>query len=138
MIGRGRATSALTATTFVIRSAATTPTAVNQKRRRSAPLSIFFLRLALDAEARVRQRVEPVEADLFAALFARSEFLGRAVQAPQRFVHVPEVASFLRREQERLFALHGIRALIGHVEGVAREIAIGALEARVEGLVIVP
>src|SRR5690242_17893048 len=114
------------------------PITVPQKSRRLAALSILFLRLAVDAQPRMRQRVEPVEPDLFAALLALAEFFGILVQTAQRLVHVPEVAPFLRREQERLLALHGVGALVGHVEGVARQIAVGALETRVEGLVVVP
>src|SRR5204863_4436922 len=36
-----------------------------------------------------------------------------------------------------LLALHRVGALIGHVEGVAREVAVGRLQTRVEGLVVV-
>src|SRR2546430_14697639 len=61
----------------------------------------------------------------------------RLEQPPQRLVHVPEVAPFLRGEQERLLALHGVGALIGHVERVAREVAVGRLQARVERLIVV-
>src|SRR5437762_9443375 len=96
-------------------SSRTTPAAVAQNSRRSAPLPIFLLRLALDAQARVRERVQPVEADVLAALLALAEFLGGLVQAAQRLVHVPEVAPFLRGAQERLLALHRIGALVGHV-----------------------
>src|SRR5689334_12123262 len=114
-----------------------TPSVVPQNNRRSAALAIFLFRLALDAEARVRQRVEPVEADLLAALLARAEGLGRAVQAAQRLVHVPEVAPLLRREEERLLALHSIGALIGHMERIAGQVAVGRLQARVEGFAVV-
>src|SRR2546426_2576574 len=51
--------------------------------------------------------------------------------------HVPEVAPFLRGEQEGLLALHGVGALIRHVERVAREVAVGRLQAGVERLVVV-
>src|SRR2546430_7195012 len=71
------------------------------------------------------QRVESLESDLFAALLALAEFLRRLEQAPQGLVHVPEVAPFLRGEQEGLLALHGVGALIRHVERVAREVAVG-------------
>src|SRR5437773_1803908 len=118
-------------------SSATTPAAVPQNSRRSAPLAIFLFRLALDAETRVRQGVEAVEADVLAALLALAELLGGLVQAPQRFVHMPEVAPFLRREQERLLALHRVRALVGHVERVAGEVSVGRLQAGVEGLAVV-
>src|SRR5216683_777619 len=106
--GRCRA-SRDSARSLVTRSATTTAPAVVQNSRRSAAFSIFFLRFALDAQAGV----------------------------PQRLVHVPEVAPLLRGEQERLLALHGVGTLIGHMERVAREVPIGRLQARVEGLVVV-
>src|SRR6266536_2998725 len=118
-------------------SATTTNAAVPQNRRRSASFAIFFLRLALDAQPRGRQGVEPFEADLLAALLAPAELLGGLVQPPQRLVHVPEVAPLLRSEQERLLALHGVGALIGHVERVARQVAVRRLQARVERLAVV-
>src|SRR5438046_9161103 len=129
--------SKYSARSLVTRSAATTAPAVVQNSRRSAAFPIFFLRFALDAQPGVRQCVQPLESDLFAALLALTEFIRRLEQPPQRLVHVPEVAPFLRGEQERLLALHGIRALIRHVERVAREVAVGRLQARVEGLVVI-
>src|SRR3989441_12560730 len=134
--GRWRA-SRDSATSLVTRSAATTAPAVVQNSRRSAALAIFFLRFALDAQPGVGQRVEPLETDVFAALLALAEFLRRLKQPPERLVHVPEVAPFLRGEQERLLAFHGVGALIRHVERVAREVAVGRLQAGVEGLVVV-
>src|SRR5205823_346178 len=59
------------------------------------------------------------------------------VQASQGLVDVPQVAALLRGEQERLLALHGVGALVRHVEGVAREIAIRRLQAGVEGLAVI-
>src|SRR6266853_15090 len=134
--GRCRA-SRDSARSLVTRSATTTAPAVVQNSRRSAALAIFFFRFALDAQPGVRQRVESLEADLVAALLALAEFLRRLKQPPQRLVHVPEVAPLLRGEQERLLALHGVGALIGHMKRVAREVPIGRLQARVEGLVVV-
>ena len=55
-------------------------------------LCIFLALLALDAVARVRQRVEPLEGDVVAAVVALAERLGRAVQPAQRLVDVPEEA----------------------------------------------
>src|SRR5262249_4403885 len=107
-------------------------TAVPKNSRRSAAFTIFLSGLALDAQAGMGERVEAVESDRVAALLAAAEFLGRAVQPAQRLVHVPEIAPLLRREQKRLLALHRVGALIGHVEGVAREVAVGGLQARVE------
>src|SRR5882762_4427609 len=129
--GRRRASRA-SASSLVMTSETTIAAAVPQNSRRSAALSIFLLRLALDAQPGVRQRVEPVEADLIAALLALAEALGRAIEPSQRFVHVPEVPALLRREQERLLPLHRIGALVGHMEGVTREVAVGGLQARVE------
>src|SRR5213596_1279719 len=138
MIGSGsRRARNDSAINLVTKSETTTATAVPQNSRRSAALTIFFFRLALDAEARVRQGVEPIESDQLTALLAAAEPLGRAVQPAQRLVHVPQVPPFLRREQKLLLALHRVRALIGHVEGVAREIPVGRLEARVERLTVV-
>src|SRR5258706_316262 len=73
-----------------------------------------------------------------AFLFASQEgrYLWRLVEAAQRLVDMPEVASFLGREQERFLPLHGVGALIGHVEGVTRQVPVGSLEARVEGFVV--
>src|ERR1043165_5636659 len=114
----------------------TTAAAVPQNSRRSAAFTIFLFRLALDAEPRVRQRVQTIEADLLAALLALAEALGRLVQPAQRFVHVPQVAAFLRREQECFLPLHRVGALVGHMEGIAREISVGGLQARVERLAV--
>ncbi|OLC08697.1 MAG: hypothetical protein AUH41_07565 [Gemmatimonadetes bacterium 13_1_40CM_66_11] len=85
----------------------------------------------------MRESIETVEPDGIAALLAAPEALRGAVEPAQRLVHVPEVPSLLRREQKRFLALHRVGALIGHVEGVAREIAIGRLEARIERLAVV-
>src|SRR6266568_1608210 len=134
--GRWRA-SRDSARSLVTKSAATTAPAVVQNSRRLAALSIFFLRLALDAQPGMGQRVESLESDLLAALLALAEFLRRLEQPPQGLVHVPEVAPLLRGEQEGLLALHGVGALIRHMERVARQVAVGRLQAGVEGLVVV-
>src|SRR6266481_2699469 len=136
MTGIGRRERMFSASSFVTISSVTMAPTVDQKRRRLAALAILFLGFAVDAETRVRQRVEAVEADLFAALLAFPELLRRLVEAAQRLVDVPEVAAFLRREQERFLPLHGVGALIGHVEGVTRQVPVGSLEARVEGFVV--
>src|SRR5207247_249670 len=120
----------------VTTSATRTAAAAAQNRRRSAPFAIFLFRLAADAQPGVREGVQPVEADVLAALLALTVLLRRGVQAAQRLVHVPEVAALLRREQERLLLLHGVGALVGHVERVAREVAVGGLEAGVGGLAV--
>ena len=64
-------------------------------------------------------------------------FSGVVVEAAERLVDVPEVPALLGRHQELLFPLHGVGALVGHVEGVGAQVAIGALQRRVEGLVVV-
>src|SRR5574338_291756 len=132
------------ATSLVIRSRAMVTRAAVQNTRRSAPeawaspaLSIFLFLLAGDAEPRVRQGIQPLEVDLLPALVAVTELLRRAVQAAERLVDVPEIAAFLRGEEELLLALHGVGALIGHVERVRGEIAVGGLQGRVEGVVVV-
>src|SRR5262245_34496539 len=135
--GRRRARND-SAISLVTKSAMTTASAVPQNSRRSAAFTIFFPGLAFDAETGVGKRVETVEADRLAALLAAAELLRRAVEPAQRLVHVPEVAPFLRREQERLLALHRVGALVGHMERVAGEIAVGRLEARVERFAVVP
>src|SRR5207249_2796133 len=127
----------VSATTLVTTSATRTAAAAAQNRRRSAPFAIFLFRLAADAQPGVREGVQPVEADVLAALLALTVLLRRGVQAAQRLVHVPEVAALLRREQERLLLLHGVGALVGHVERVAREVAVGGLEAGVEGFAVI-
>src|SRR2546422_6425511 len=103
--GRRRARND-SAISLVTKSETTTAVAVPQNSRRSAAFTIFLFGLALDAQAGMRERIETVEPDRFPTLLATAEALGRAVQAPQRLVHMPEVAAFLRREQELLFALH--------------------------------
>src|SRR5215207_7620789 len=87
-------------------------------------LSIFLALLARDAVARVGQRVQPLEGDVLATVVALAEGLGRLVQPPERLVDVPEEASLLAGEQERLLPLHGIRPLVGHVERVGAEVAV--------------
>src|SRR5205823_9882874 len=62
----------------------------------------------------------------------------RLVQAAQRLVHVPQIAAFLGRKQERLLSLHGVGALVGHVKRIARQVAVRGLQARVERFVVVP
>src|SRR2546425_7849773 len=135
-MGTWRASNA-SASSLVATSAPTTAAAVIQNSRRSASFAIFLLRLALDAQSRVWQRVESLEPDLLATLLALAESLGRLVQPPQRLVHVPQVAAFLGREQERLLALHRVGPLVGHVEGVARQVAVGRLQAGVERFAVV-
>src|SRR3989442_13283566 len=116
--GGGRASSA-SAGSLGATPAGTPAAAVTQNSRRSAAFAIFFLGLALDAQPRVGQRIEPLEPDLLAALLAFPELLGSLVQPPQRLVYVPQVAALLGGEQERLLALHGVGPLVRHVERVA-------------------
>src|SRR5688572_11376678 len=109
---------------LVIRSRTTTSPAAVQKIQRSEPavgsaaLPIFLFLFAGDAQPRVRQGIQALEVDLLAALMTVPELLRRPVEAAKRLVHVPEVAAFLRGEEELLLPLHGVGALIGHVERV--------------------
>src|SRR6476619_3478032 len=100
-------------------------------------LGIFLALLALDAVARVRQRIQPLERDVVAAIVALAERLRRPVQPAQRLVDVPEEAPFLAREEERLLPLHRVRALVRHVEGIAAQIAVRLLRRRAERLAVV-
>ena len=79
-------------------------------------LCIFLALLAIDAVAGMRECIESLERDLIAALMTLSELIRRAIQTAQRLVDVPKEAAFLAREQECLLSLHGVRALISHVE----------------------
>src|SRR5207247_11390820 len=85
------------AISLVTKSETTTAAAVPQNSRRSAAFTIFLFRLALDAESRVGEGVEPIEPDQLAALLAASEPLARAVPAAKRLFHVPHVPSLPRR-----------------------------------------
>src|SRR5687767_9234689 len=100
-------------------------------------LCIFLALFALDAVPRVRERVEPLEGDVLAAVVTLAERLRRPVEPAQRFVDVPEESAFLAGEQERLLALHGVRALVGHVERVRAQVTIRGLRRRAERLVVV-
>src|SRR5512135_1350208 len=126
---RDRGSSA-SARNFVRRSRAITAATTPANRRRSAVLAILLFFLAVDAQPRVRQRVEALGRDLLAAALALAVLLGRGVQAPQRLVDVPEEAPFLRRHEERLLALHRVGALVGHVERVGRQVAVRGLQRR--------
>src|SRR5688572_18189951 len=84
--------------------------------------SILLSRFAGDAEGRVRQRLQTLPGDPLVAELAVPESLGLLVQASQRAVDLVQLAPLLRREQERLLALHCVGALIGHVEGVRAEV----------------
>ena len=81
---------------------------------------------------RVRQRVEPLERRSPCRSCGTPELLGRAVQPAQRLVDVPEEPAFLRREEERLLPLHRVGALVGHVERVGGQVAVGRLVAGLE------
>src|SRR3954454_7217054 len=140
----GVRSSVASAISLVIRSSTTVPTAAAMKTRRSGPairgsaaFAIFLFLLAGDAKARMGQGVQPFEVDLLAALLAVTELLGIAIEPPQRLVHMPEIPTLLRGEEELLLPLHCIGSLIRHMEGIGREIAVGGLERSVEGLVVV-
>jgi hypothetical protein len=74
------------------------------------------------------QRVESLVSYVFTALHAVSELLRCFVQPAERFIYVEQEATFLARKQERLFALHGVRTLIRHMEAVCREITVRTLQ----------
>src|SRR5688500_2164546 len=123
---------------FVICSTMTTRPRIGQNRPPlGLLLPIFFALLAGDAQPRVWERIEPVEVDVLAAAVALAERLGRAVHAAKCLVDVPQEPALLPREEERLLALHRVRPLIGHVERVAAQVAIGVLRGRAERLIVV-
>src|SRR3954463_16207579 len=95
--------SRLTANAFVQKSTVVTSTSTGQKSPELL-LCIFLTLLAVDAIARMGQRVESLVRDFVSALMALAERFRRAIQTPQRFVDVPEEAAFLTREQERLLS----------------------------------
>src|SRR5687768_12345994 len=92
----------------------TTPIRIQKVGALALLLSIFFALLARNTEPSVRQRIQPLEGDVLAAVVALAEGLRRAVQAPQRLVDVPEKSPFLAREEKRLLPLHGIGSLVSH------------------------
>src|SRR5687767_6885266 len=94
--------------------------------------------LAREAESRVRERVEPVEPDLDLAAVAVAEAVRRAIESAQRLVDVPEETPLLPRAEERLLALHGVRAVVGHVEREAADAAIRLRLGRAEQLGVPP
>src|SRR4051794_17576121 len=130
-------TSSATASAFVAKSEMTTKTMIDQKVADSDLfLCIFFALLAREAEARVRQRIEPIEVDLLPAAVAAPERLGRAIEPAQRLIDVPEEPTLRAREEKRLLALHGVGALIRHVERVRAQIPVGRLQCRTERLAV--
>src|SRR5674476_171942 len=129
--------SSRSANPFVTTSITITKAKTGQKSVLLLRLRIFLLLLALNAETGVRERIEPLEGDFLPAVVALAECLGRAIETTQRLVDVPEEPPLLTCEQERLFALHRIRALIRHVERIAAEIAVGLLRGAAERLIVV-
>src|SRR5688500_7732397 len=128
----------VTASDLVVTSSATTTRSSGQNSAAlGLLLSIFLALLVLDAQARMRKRVEPVEVDVLAALLALAEGLWRPVQAAERLVDVPEEATLLGCEQKSLLPLHGVGALICHMERVRSQVAVRRLRSRVECLAVV-
>src|SRR6266536_3313854 len=122
---------AFAARSFVSRSRATTVIITPQKSAElRLGLSILFPLLAFDAVPGVRKSIQALEGDFLAAVVALPELLVRAVQAAQCLIYVPKETAFLTCEQERLFALHRVGALVSHVEGVGAQIAVRALWRR--------
>src|SRR6185369_4264526 len=101
-----RGNSRRSAAAFVTTSTMATTRRTGQNSEALLRLCIFLALLALDAVARVRQRIQPLERDVVPAIVALAERLRRPVQSAQRLVDVPEEAPFLAREEERLLALH--------------------------------
>src|SRR5688500_9073432 len=80
MTARGYGDSHATAIHFVITSLITTDAITPQNNPASALLlSIFLTLLAGDAQARVGERVEPIEIDVLTAVVALTEGLRRAI-----------------------------------------------------------
>src|SRR5690349_23780515 len=133
-------TSALSAIIFVTMSATTMTATTGQNTTALGPLflAIFLALLALDAIPRVRQRIESLEGDLVSAIVTLTERFRRAVEAAKCLIDVPEEATFLAREQERLLAFHGVRTLVSHVERIRAQVAVGRLRRGAERLVVVP
>src|SRR5258707_3095512 len=94
--GRRRARND-SAISLVTKSETTTAVAVPQNSRRSAAFTIFLFRLALDAQAGMRGRIETVETHWLAAFLPTGQTLRRAVQPAQRPGQVAEAAGLLRR-----------------------------------------
>src|ERR1051325_4060877 len=124
-----------TAQIFVAASATAMPINTGQNSRPLSLLCIFLPLLAVDAVARMWQRVQPLECNLVSTLVALAEILRRTIQPAQGFVDVPEKAAFLAGEEERFFALHRVRSLIGHMEGVAAQVSIRRLRRGAKSLV---
>src|SRR5215218_8638290 len=129
--------SVRSAIAFVTTSRTSVTSSTGQNSAALLRLRIFLALLALDAVARVRERVQPLERNVVAAVVALAERLRRPIQTAQRLVDVPEEAAFLAREEKRLLALHRVRSLIGHVERVAAQIAVRFLRRRTERFPIV-
>src|SRR5260370_37936091 len=92
------------ASSLVTMSATTTAAAVPQNSRRSAPLAIFLLGLALDAQPGVGQGIQALEQDVLATLLALAELFLRLIEASQGLVHVPQVAALLQVHQGGVLA----------------------------------
>src|SRR5512146_1812392 len=123
-------------------SAATMPSTSDQKTPLSVlfgllPLSIFLTLLAGYAQPGMRQRVEPIEVDVPTTRLALPEYFRRLVQPPERLINVPEKSPFLAGEEKCLLTLHGICALIRHVEGIRTQVAVRRLRGGGEGLGVV-
>src|SRR3990172_11701063 len=72
------------ASRLVRKSLTTTLAATPQKSRLLAPLTVFLLRLALDAQPGVRQRVESLEPPFLAPLISLSLFFPLLIYTPPR------------------------------------------------------
>src|SRR6266550_1057860 len=120
-------------------SATTITTTTDQKSGGlDLPLCIFLTLLAIDAVSRVWQRVQPLVRNILSAIVTHAECLGRAIKPSQSFVQMPEESSLLACKEKCFFSLHRVGALIGHMERVRAQVAVGALRRRAERLVVMP
>src|SRR6476620_9447528 len=114
-----------------------TTTTVQKSGGLALPLCIFLTLLAVNTEARMRQRVQTLVRNILSAIVAFAESLGRPVEPAKGLVQVPEETPLLAGEKERLLPLHRVGALISHVERIGAQIAVCSLRGRAEGLVVV-
>ncbi len=86
----------------------------------------------------MRQRVEPLVVDQFAAAVAQPEALRLLVQPPQRLFHTVQVAALLAREEQHLLALHRVRTQIGDVVRVRVQVGVRLLRGELRELAELP
>src|SRR5690606_20021096 len=131
--------SSRTASHLVAMSSTRTPTRTPQNRLafRLLLLVIFLALFAVDAVTCVRQGIQALEGNVLSAGMTLSERLRALVQPAKCLVYVPEKATFLAGKEESLFAFHGIRTLVRHVERVRAQITIRRLRCVGESLLVI-